>query len=95
MSTERIIGVAMCVETVEGAFIAFLPQPHRHHDVFKQMGPTLLFRTHINPDDQGFLTSEGRFVNRIEALEIAKRAGQFNRKPGGYDGPELFSEDLW
>jgi len=46
---------------------------------------------------QGFWTSHNRFVTRAEALPIAKAAGQFKRRnqPGDYDGPELFSENLW
>jgi len=40
---------------------------------------------------QGFLTSKGDFVDRIEALKIAKNAKQV--KPN-YDKKELFSEFL-
>ena len=42
---------------------------------------------------QGFLTSEGRFVDRKEAYRIALAAGQIDDS-GGYD-KELFSEDLY
>lgn len=42
---------------------------------------------------QGFITSNGRFVNRKEAFDIAKAAGQTDEN-GGIDG-ELFSEDLY
>ena len=30
-----------------------------------------------------------------EAMKVAVAAGQLKRGPGGYQGPELFSEDLW
>lgn len=43
---------------------------------------------------QGFLTSKGRFVDRVEALEIAKAAGQLLRGTGG-PGGQLYSEDLY
>lgn len=43
-------------------------------------------------DDQGFLTSKGRFVSRKEAEVIARNCGQvIGRLLGG----ELTSEDLW
>ena len=42
---------------------------------------------------QGFITTTGRFVNRKEAWEIARAAGQIDDN-GGYNR-ELFSEDLY
>ena len=42
-------------------------------------------------DDQGFLTSFGRYVPRGEAARIAHEAGQVADDCGGL----LFSEDLW
>lgn len=46
----------------------------------------------IGNEDQGFLTSKKRFVDRLEAAEIAMNAGQIEAPRYG---PELFSEDLW
>ena len=43
-------------------------------------------------DDQGFLTSKGRFVSRKEAEIIARNCGQIT---GRLIGGELTSEDLW
>ena len=43
--------------------------------------------------DQGFVTSDGRYVDRIEGLAIAKAAGQIAFKHGNPD--RLYSEDLW
>jgi hypothetical protein len=53
----------------------------------------------------GFLTSDLKFLEREEALVYAKQTGQFKRYDGihgkpfdpsrAYDGPQLFSEDLW
>ena len=40
---------------------------------------------------QGFVTNQGRFVGRVEALQIAIEAGQVKGKTGN---SELFSEDL-
>jgi hypothetical protein len=48
--------------------------------------------------DDGFITSELRFIKRKEAFILAKNNGQFKRyelQKSGYDGDELFSEDLW
>lgn len=71
--------------------IHHLPIPARHHDVIRRMasfghGPQAM-------TDQGFLTNEGRFVDRVEGLPIAKAAGQIKEKVGNPD--ELCSEDLW
>ena len=46
-------------------------------------------------DVQGFLDEDGKFLNRKEAFTLATESGQIRRRPGGYDGPELYSEDLW
>ena len=43
-------------------------------------------------DDQGFLTSMGRFVSRKEAEKIARECGQVM---GNIIGGELTSEDLY
>lgn len=44
----------------------------------------------IGSRDQGFVTSEGRFVGRREAAVIALLAGQISSSKD-----RLFSEDLW
>jgi len=49
-------------------------------------------------DAEGFVTSDGRFVGRVEARQIALKAGQGdlpdnNDEIFSYD--ELFSEQLW
>ncbi len=49
---------------------------YRHHDIYQRFGNA------VSPkmEDQGFYTSKGRFVNRIEAMEIAYNAGQVNER---------------
>lgn len=68
--------------------IVSAPPPARHHNLFiayEWLGP---------PDEQGFLTSTGRFVGRVEAMRIAVAAGQpFMPRDGRQS--ELYSEDLW
>lgn len=49
---------------------------------------------------QGFLTSDGMFVDRVKANEIAVAAKQTlpapcNGTPFEQRGRQLFSEDLW
>lgn len=65
-----------------------LPRPAGHGEVM-----ALSVEGNCRADVQGFLTSEGRFVSRVEAMKIAHRARQtFREKPRSH---ELFSEDLW
>lgn len=42
---------------------------------------------------QGFVTSEGRFVERDEAGRIAIASGQIEKLK--YNSKDLFSEELW
>lgn len=48
----------------------------------------------VNTEIQGFITNTNRFVDRLEALEIAKNAGQLNPDEV-YSKLGLFSEDLY
>jgi hypothetical protein len=68
-----------------------VPRPGRHHDVFKMMSARALERSRI--DDQGFVTSAGRFVDRKEAAVLARAAHQLIREPTPPD--MLTSEDVW
>lgn len=45
--------------------------------------------------EQGFLTNKGRFVDRKEAMEIAKAQNQVIRLSGSPNSNILFSEDLY
>lgn len=68
-----------------------LPAPNRHHDVIRQIGGI------YGPHEEGFILEDGSFVNREQAYQIAKESGQLKRiiSPTNYNGPELYSEDLW
>lgn len=87
---ERIIAASV---QVHGVTLSF-PPPGRHHTVLHamslDMGLDAIELGH--PDAQGFLTSLGRHVDRIEAARIAKEAGQIEELNWP---PELYSEDLW
>lgn len=45
--------------------------------------------------EQGFMTNKGRFVNRKEAMKIAKEQNQILRLSGSPNPNILFSEDLY
>jgi hypothetical protein len=74
---------------------------HRHSnciDVVKMLSG--LRSVQLAPDgvgesEQGFMTSHNRFVDRLEAVEVAVKAGQVYRN--FLDNPKigLFSEDLY
>lgn len=57
----------------------------RHNDIMARFGKKVL-----DVKQQGFYTSYGRFVDRKEALKIAKDAGQIELENG-----ILYSEDLY
>ncbi len=82
-------------ERITAAAIKFLyitcvlPPPARHHHILRAIA-NVRQDVLIGPDEQGFVTSAGRFVDRSEARRIAVDAGQTNTKHS-----HLFSEDLW
>ena len=88
--TERIVAAAVQV----GGLTISLPRPAGHGEVLALMSEEVNgFDPALAAALQGFVTSEGRFVSRVEALKIAHRAGQpFRDTPRP---PNLFSEDLW
>ena len=79
---EMIIAVAM--RTVEGKIYV---SRNCHAELL------VMYPNEFKNSEQGFLTSKDRFVDRVEALEIAKRNKQINRKHG-LDS-ELYSEDIF
>lgn len=60
-----------------------------HSDCIKKM-TNLNIKPSPKADDQGFVTSNGRYVNRVEAATIAVNSGQVE-----HGKTVLFSEDLW
>ncbi|WP_395543410.1 hypothetical protein [Neotabrizicola sp. sgz301269] len=86
--TERIVAAAI---QIEGVTIS-LPQPARHGQVLA-CASIFVEEAYRVTEVQGFITSKGRFVNRVQARQIAHMAGQDPKQTGG--DHELFSEDLW
>ncbi len=75
----QITGVAYRFPESAGGRVWSSPRPARH---CCPRGTT-----------EGFVLQDGTFVDRFEALKIAKANGQLIRKTGPED--RLFSEDLW
>lgn len=44
----------------------------------------------VRAEEQGFIDSQGRFIGRFTARQVAFKAGQVDRIEG-----ELYSEDVW
>lgn len=45
--------------------------------------------------EQGFIDQWGTFLTRAEAWTVAVAADQIHRRGPGFDGPELYSENLY
>lgn len=69
------------------------PPPARHANLLHPFVED--FGAHPSPQDQGFITSTGRFVEREEALRIAVESGQPMIDHPARNSTMLFSEDLW
>lgn len=69
-----------------------VPQPGRHCDVIRDMRESG-YDGSVHGDRQGFLLSDGSFVTRRDAMQIAINAGQL---VGGRSiSSTLTTEDLW
>ena len=87
---ETIVAAAV---QIEGLTVS-LPRPAGHGEVLALMADGANgYDPGLAGALQGFLTSEGRFVSRVEAMKIAHRAGQSFRTP--QVSHQLFSENLW
>ena len=87
---EQIIAAAI---QIEGVTIS-LPRPARHGQVLHAAEPFIASQSQLITCCQGFLTSEGRFVNRVQAKQIAHRAGQPIVRNDVHPR-DAFSEDFW
>lgn len=70
----------------------------RHYDPFMRKQITELEKQYnyaLLDWEQGFLTNKGRFVDRKEAMKIAKAQNQVIRLSGSPNSDILFSEDLY
>lgn len=92
----------MCMKQITHVAIKYdgkvwsLPAPNRHHNVIRLIAKTNGVGIK-GPDVQGFLDDSGTFLNRREGMALAEANGQLKRDndPKHYQGPDLYSEDLW
>ncbi len=96
MNTERIICAAVHFD--DGVYH---PQ-HEHHGtgiVAGGHGHTNVYarrpKGFSGSETEGFLTSSGRFVDRREAAQIARAAGQVRESIPGFVETELRSDHLY
>lgn len=84
---NKIVGVAVKYN----GQIYSLPEPNRHHHVLRMIGGI------YGPHEEGFILDGGAFIGRGLAMQLAKGNGQLKRREGVqyYQGPDLYSEDLW
>ena len=83
--SETIVAAAIYI-----GFTLSMPPPARHHTILHALTDWTDYM--VQPHEQGFLTSTGRYVSREEALGIAWRAKQINKHT---HVTKLHSEDLW
>jgi hypothetical protein len=99
LRAERIIASAIQLEN--GQIYVGKRHSDAQKNALKILGEEIYSKNKIVKD--GFITTLLRFVNRKEAYLIAKEHDQFKQKEiqkacgveNGYDGEELYSEDLW
>ena len=82
----------------QNGLVFHMPAPARHRDVIREMARCGIPIPIVG--EQGFVTDEGKFVNRTDAHMIAEAAGQLiPRKDSGVpfvaQHSHLFSEDVW
>lgn len=71
-----------------------VPRPGRHHTIIRILVLEKGFKPPIS-GEQGFVLSNGEFVRRKEALQVAIEAGQLDIEDCHAPSIGLFSEDLW
>lgn len=98
--SERIVAAAIRLslptphtDLVVNLLTVSMPPPARHHHLIHPIAMATGIKT--LPDDQGFLTNTGRYVGRMEALQIALASGQPMIDHPSRHATQLFSEDLW
>lgn len=88
MTGERVTAAAVRYEMQTFSF----PPPARHGECLRLLY-CIFGEDYIGKEEQGFVTSANRFVDRVTARAIADEAGQTS--PRDAHRRELFSEDLW
>lgn len=84
----KIVGVAI---EYKGIYYS-LSAPYRHHDVIQSIIRGNKNIKQVRSNNQGFITADGEFINRIDAAKMALESGQVEKLIAP---PRLYSEDLW
>lgn len=87
----RVVCICAAIRTMEGEIV----RGHRHDSCMRQAEAMRLTYSD-NPLDQGFITSDNRYVTRQEGAAIMRAAGWISattKQP--FIGDVLFSEDLY
>lgn len=84
----------MQVACKTGDLIYTMPKPARHNNIMN-LAKRAGLDSQFQPDEQGFLLSDGSFADREEAYKVAKAAGQPWRRKPEIHSEHLFTEDLW
>lgn len=98
---QLILGCVNNMEKIIGVSIKYggqqfsLLRPNRHMHVYEYLiSPKY---PDIGTGDEniieGFITSELRFLDRVDGMELVKNNGQLTGDP--FQEKELFSEDIW
>ncbi len=94
-ATRKEIVICAAIRMSDG----YIVRGHRHCDAILTASkiPRYKNESHRFGDDQGFVTSLNRYVNRIEGAKLQKAAGIKSKMPEGqeYLHGELYSEDLY
>lgn len=92
-TVARIVGVAVIHDGVTYT----MGPPNRHHNVIHHIVKTRGGAAFGQPRIEGFIDERGVFLDRKQAMQRAVQTGQLRRREGAqyYQGPELYSEDLW
>jgi hypothetical protein len=80
-------------KNVDGGFVVCGVSPHNCFSVVKSLFSDISkFKEKYKEVAQGFVTSDNRFIDRIEAVDVALKSGQIKERGNRM---KLFSEDLW
>ncbi len=93
--TDKEIVICAAIKMDDGYII----RGHRHSDSLHTAAgiPRYKGNSHAWGENQGFVTSKGRYVDRIEGAQLQKAAGIKSKMPEGqeYLHGQLYSEDLY
>lgn len=90
---ETIVAAAVTINASAFSALTVSASPSaRHHNIIHSLYD---YGIKVGPEQQGFITSTGRFVSREEALDIVFTSGQKYIEHDSNHPTQLFSEDLW